>query len=79
MSNRTISRKGQHVVPSQSGWSVRKAGAARASSVHATQEAAIAAATKIAKNQGTELYIHGRNGLIRERNSFRNEPRPPKA
>ncbi len=73
-----MSRKGQHVVPSESGWSVRKAGASRASSVHATQQEAIAAATQIARNQGTELYIHGRDGRIRDRSSYGNDPKPSK-
>jgi len=73
-----MSKNSQHVVPSESGWTVRKAGASRATSVHDTQREAITAATKIASNQGTELFIHGRDGRIRERNSFGNDPRPPK-
>ena len=70
--------KGQHVVPNTGGWGVKKAGASRASSVHRTQADAIAAATQIARNQKTELYIHGRDGRIRERNSYGNDPHPPK-
>jgi hypothetical protein len=73
-----MSKKGQHVVPSPGGWSVRKAGASRASSTHVTQQEAIAVATRIARSQGTELYIHGRDGRIRERNSYGNDPHPPK-
>jgi hypothetical protein len=73
-----MSKKGQHVVPATGGWSVRKAGASKASSTHATQQEAIRAATTIAQNQRTELYIHGRDGRIRERNSYGNDPFPPK-
>jgi hypothetical protein len=73
-----MAKKGQHVVPAANGWSVRRAGASRASSTHATQQEAIAAATTIARNQRTELYIHGRDGRIRERNSYGNDPLPPK-
>ena len=73
-----MSKKGQHVVPSTGGWSVRKAGASKASSTHATQQEAIVAATQIARNQRTELYIHGRDGRIRERNSYGNDPSPPR-
>jgi hypothetical protein len=73
-----MERKGQHVVPSERGWAVRKAGSTRATSSHATQQEAIAAATAIARNQRTELYIHGRDGRIRERNSFGGDPFPPK-
>lgn len=73
-----MTRKGQHVLPQDGRWSVRKAGSARSTSVHATQAEAIAAATQIAKNQKTELYIHGRDGRIREKNSFGADSFPPK-
>ncbi|MGB7374648.1 DUF2188 domain-containing protein [Pontixanthobacter sp.] len=73
-----MSKKGQHVVPSSNGWKVRKAGSPRASSTHGTQKEAIETATRIARNQKTELYIHGRDGRIRERNSYGNDPYPPK-
>jgi hypothetical protein len=73
-----MSKKGQHVVPSSDGWSVKKAGASRATSTHKTQADAVSAATRIARNQKTELYIHGRDGRIRERNSYGNDPHPPK-
>jgi hypothetical protein len=70
--------KGQHVVPSGDGWSVRRAGAARASGTYRTQQEAIHEAERIARNQGTELYIHGRDGRIRERSSYGKDPLPPK-
>jgi len=73
-----MQKKGQHVVPSQGGWSVRKAGAARASSTHPTQQEAITAGTTLARNQRTELYIHGTDGRIRERNSYGHDTSPPK-
>lgn len=73
-----MSKKGQHVVPSEGKWSVKKAGSAKASSTHDRQADAIKAATKIAKNQKTELYIHGQDGRIRERNSYGKDPHPPK-
>jgi hypothetical protein len=70
--------KGQHVVPSPDGWSVRKTGSSRATRTFSTQEDAINAAIKIARNQGTEVYVHGRDGRIRERNSYRGDPYPPR-
>jgi len=73
-----MSKKGQHVVPNAGAWSVKKAGASKATSTHITQAKAVEAATRIAQNQKTELYIHGRDGRIRERNSYRNDPQPPK-
>lgn len=71
-------RKGQHVVPSGGKWSVRRAGASRATVTYDTQEEAIEKARDIARNQGTELYVHGRDGRIRERNSYGREPVPSK-
>lgn len=69
-----MSGKGQHVVPRKNGWAVRKAGSAKASKIFSTQKEAIKEATKTAKNQKAELYIHGRDGRIRERNSYGNDP-----
>lgn len=73
-----MSVKGQHVAPRGGKWSVRKAGASRASGVYETQEEAIEHGRRIARNQRTELYIHGTDGKIRERNSYRNDSFPPK-
>ncbi len=70
--------KGQHVVPMDGKWSVRKAGAARASGTYETQGEAVERARTLAKNQGTELYVHGKDGRIRERNSYGKDPFPPK-
>ena len=74
----TMSRKGQHIVPNERGWSVKKAGSSRATSVHPTQQEAIAAGRRIAQNQRTELYIHGQDGRILERSSYGNDPHPPR-
>lgn len=73
-----MSKKGQHVVPNGGKWSVRRAGASRASGVYDTQKEAIEKAKDIARTQQTELYIHGRDGRIRERNSYGRDPFPPK-
>ncbi|MBL8577106.1 MAG: DUF2188 domain-containing protein [Mesorhizobium sp.] len=73
-----MSKKGQHVVPNGGKWSVRQSGASRATGTYATQGEAIERARSIARNQGTELYIHGRDGRIRERDSYNKDPYPPK-
>ena len=73
-----MSSKGQHVVPSGDKWSVRRTGASKASGTFATQGEAIERARDAAQKQGTELYIHGRDGRIRERNSYGRDPFPPK-
>ena len=71
-------RKGQHVVPRDSKWAVRKSGADRVTRKYEIQQEAIEAAREIARNQRTEVYIHGRDGRIRERDSYGNDPFPPK-
>lgn len=73
-----MSRRNQHVVPQDGGWAVRGAGSRRASSVHQTQQEAILAGREITRNQGTELFIHGRDGRIRERDSHGDDPFPPR-
>ncbi|EPN6606236.1 DUF2188 domain-containing protein, partial [Providencia rettgeri] len=45
---------------------------------HRTQQEAFEAARDIAKNQRSEVFIHGENGKIRERNTYGNDPFPPK-
>lgn len=73
-----MSRRNQHVVPHDDGWAVRGGGSRRATSVHPTQREAIQAAREIARNQETELFIHGRDGRIRERDSYGSDPIPPR-
>jgi hypothetical protein len=73
-----MSKKGQHVVPSGGKWTVRSAGAKRASGTFETQREASDIAREKARREGGELYIHGRDGRIRERSSFGRDPYPPK-
>ncbi|HKR41089.1 MAG TPA: DUF2188 domain-containing protein [Paraburkholderia sp.] len=70
--------KSQHVVPHNGGWTVKGAGNSRATSVQPTEAKAIEAARAIAKHQGAELVIHGRDGQIRAKDSYGNDPYPPK-
>jgi len=43
-----------------------------------TQKQAINAAIPIAKNNKSEVVIHGTNGKIRDKDSYGNDPVPPK-
>ena len=70
--------KNQHVVPHERGWAVKSERGKRASSVHQTQQAAIDRGREIARNQKSELLIHGRDGQIRKRDSHGHDPYPPK-
>lgn len=70
--------KNQHVVKTSGGWGVKGEGNQKCSSVHDTQKAAIGSARDIAKNQKSEVVIHGRDGKIRDKDSYGNDPCPPK-
>lgn len=70
--------KNQHVVPSGDKWGVQGEGNSRLTSTFDTQKEAIEVAREIARNQHSELFVHGRDGKIRERNSYGNDPFPPR-
>ncbi len=70
--------KNQHVVPSGDKWGVRGEGNSRLTSTFDTQKEAIQVAREIARNQHSELFIHGSDDKIRERNSYGNDPFPPR-
>jgi len=57
---------------------VKKSGAGRSSGHFDTKQQAVDAARQISRNQHTELFIHGRNGQIRTRDSHGNDPFPPR-
>ena len=60
----------QHVVQRSEGWAVRKENAERDSFLLKTQQRAFQIARSIAINQGGEVFLHGRDGKIRERNTY---------
>ena len=71
--------KNQHVTPHRGGgWQVKGAGNSRATVVASTQGKAIKIGRAIAMKQGTELFVHNKQGQIRERNSYGHDPYPPK-
>ena len=71
--------KNVHQVKHGSGWVNRKEGTNQVSSTHRTQQAAIDRGRQMAKQEKSEHLIHGRNGQIRERNTYTGEdPFPPR-
>jgi uncharacterized protein YdaT len=70
--------KNQHIVQHENGWAVKSEGANKATQVFPTQQEAIERGREIAINQKSELLIHNREGQVRERNSYGNDPHPPK-
>lgn len=71
-------KKNQHVVPLGNGWAVKGAGNTKATVITSKQSDAIAYAKDVARNQQSELIIHGRDGKIREKNSYGADYVPPK-
>lgn len=60
----------QHIVQRPNAWAVKGEGNEKATRVYPTQQEAIDAAKIIAQNQSGDVIIHGRDGKIRERNTY---------
>ena len=74
-----VRKKSNHVVPSKDkGWAVKKSGASKASKKFETKEKAVKYAKDISKREKTELYIHKKDGRIQNKNSYGNDPVPPR-
>lgn len=67
-----------HVVARAGRWVIRNEGGSRAVSVHETQREAFEAARKLAKKRAVSLVIHGRDGRVKWRVSYRPDPPPPR-
>lgn len=72
------SKKDIHVVPHAQGWATKKEGAGRAGKVTSTQKEAIDVARKQAIREKVEVVTHGKDGRIRDSDSYGNDPHPPK-
>lgn len=72
-------KKNQHVTPHHDGgWQVKGAGNQKATIITDTQKQAIEVAREIAINQKSEVVIHRPDGTIRDKDSYGNDPYPPK-
>ena len=59
-------------------WANRCGGSERDSAFYKTQANAVAAARAVGCKEKVEHLIHGREGEIRERNSYGHDPFPPR-
>ena len=73
-----MSKKNIHVVRHDGDWATRREGSSRVTSTHKTQRDAIQNAIPLAKKDKVEVVIHGRDGRIRDKDSYGNDPNPPK-
>ena len=71
-------KKNQYVSPHPDGWQVKAENATKATKVFDTKKEAVDKAKEIAKNQQSELTIQGKDGKIQNKNSYGNDPNPPK-
>lgn len=67
--------KNVHVVPYNGKWATRSEGSSRVGKIFNTQSDAGKSGRAQAISSKSELIIHSRNGQIREKNSFGNDPK----
>lgn len=74
-----MSKKSRHVVPNPNGgWDSKKAGAERSSKHFDTKKETEDYSRRLARKEEAELYIHGKDGRIQRKDSYGNDPFPPK-
>lgn len=72
-----MTKKNVHVTPQGDKWAVKREGSQRASSLHDTQKEAEKRGRQTARNDKSEFVLHGKQGQIRERDSYGSDPYPP--
>ncbi len=70
--------KNQYIVPTKDGWGVKGQGNSKLTAKTDTKADALKIGKEIAKNQQSELTILGKDGKIQNKNSYGNDPFPPK-
>ena len=71
-------KKEVHVVPNDNKWNVKISGDLFPISSHLTQSDAINSGKPLAQMLQTELVIHRPDGRIRDKDSYGNDPFPPR-
>ena len=73
-----MAQKNIHVIKNNDVWQVKREGSQRESKNFDTQQEAIQYAIPGAKKDHVEVVIHGRDGKIRDKDSYGNDPIPPR-
>ena len=74
-----MTKKDLHVTPHpDGGWQTKREGSTRASGRFDTQQKAQSSARTTAIRDRVEVVTHGRNGRIRDSDSYGNDPHPPR-
>lgn len=68
--------KSHHVVPNKDrgGWDIKKGGGEKSIKHTDNKKDAVDIARDISVNQKSELYIHGKDGVIQQKDSHGNDP-----
>jgi len=66
------------VSPHKDGWEVKSAGSEHAAAVFEKQAEAVHKAIELAQHKKAELIVQKENGTIAWRNSYGNDPYPPR-
>jgi len=70
--------KNQHVVMQDDRWAVQEEGGGAPVAVFRTQGQAWERAKAIARRERSDAVLHGKDGRIRERNTYGHDPRSSK-
>lgn len=75
-----MSQKERHIVPNseRGGWDSKRENAERVSKHFERKEDAVNWSKEKAKQEGSELIPHKKDGTIQNPNSYGNDPYPPK-
>lgn len=73
-----MTKKNVHIVKRDDGWAVEKVGNQKASFICDTKKEAILKGSACAKSERAELVVHNMDGKISWRNSYGNDPFPPR-
>ena len=71
-------KKNVHIVPDGNRWAVKREGKTDPLSTHRTKELADESGRPVARREKVELVIHKKDGTIQDKDSFGNDPYPPK-
>lgn len=69
-----MAKKNQHVVPLGNGWAVKGEGNSRFTAITERKREATIIARDIARNNRSEIVIHGKDGRIQDKDSYGNDP-----
>ncbi len=70
--------KSIHAVPHKNGWACKKEGSNNYIEFFDTKIPCVDYARDLAQKEKSELFIHGKDGKIQSRDSYGNDPFPPK-